>query len=97
MFRVLDRESSGGSYRVVRLATWCDPQGQPILCQGTLRRLAPDSNKGRVYVPLIRREITLQPTDFVGQTLRINEPLYNFHIAFNFGGPIADPSRFYKA
>ena len=55
-----------------------------------------ESDKAWVYVPQIRREVSLRPSDFLNQTVRVNEPLDDFFIAFNFRGPIADPSRFYK-
>lgn len=95
-FRILDRQLTAGRFRVVRLAVWADDTGMPIVCQGTIRRAVQDSDKGWVYVPQIRREISFQSTDFRDQLIRPDEPLRDFYVSFNFRGPIADPSRFYR-
>jgi hypothetical protein len=95
-FRILDRDTSAGKYRVIRLATWCDERGHPVLCDGSVRRVAQDSERGFVYVPLLRREIPFQVRDFADQTLARGERLTDFHISFNFLGPIADPVRYLK-
>lgn len=95
-FRVLDRETSIGKYRVIRLATWCDEHGEPIKCDGTIRRTPAGSERGYVYVPTLRREVPFQVGDFSGQDLTRGERLNDFYISFNFLGPIADPVRYFK-
>lgn len=95
-FRILDRDTSTGKYRVIRLATWCDDRGDPITCEGTIRRTAAGSERGFVYVPRIRREVPFQMRDFSGQDLTRGERLNDFYISFNFLGPIADPVRHFK-
>jgi hypothetical protein len=95
-FRTLDRETSAGKYRVIRLATWCDEKGAPIACDGTVRRAQADSARGYVYVPRIRREIPFQVRDFADQELSRGERMIDFYISFNFLGPLADPVRYWR-
>ncbi|MCA9109913.1 MAG: hypothetical protein KDA52_08210 [Planctomycetaceae bacterium] len=92
-FRILDRSTMGGRHRVIRLCLWSDDDGTPVICSGTIRRVSEESDKGWVYVPTLRRELIFRPSDFKGQTIHPNQPLQDFHIAFNFRGPIADPVR----
>ena len=86
-----------GRYRVVRLCLWSEEDGTPVKCKGTIRRISEDQDKGWAYVPVLRREITFRPNDFKSQMLLANKPLEDFHIAFNFRGPIADPARSYRS
>lgn len=95
-FRLLDRSTMAGRYRVVRLCLWSEEDGEPINCKGTIRRISQDGDKGWVYVPQLRREISFRPNEFSEQTILSNKPLEDFHIAFNFRGPIADPARMYR-
>lgn len=95
-FRILDRSTMSGRYRVVRLCLWSDERGAPIVCSGTIRRISEQPDKGWVYVPILRRELAFRPTDFKAQSVLPNEPLQDFHVAFNFRGPIADPVRLYR-
>ncbi|QDV11483.1 hypothetical protein CA51_13470 [Rosistilla oblonga] len=96
-FRILDRSTMAGRYRVVRLCVWGNERGEPIPCQGTIRRVSEDTDKGWVYVPALRREIIFRPTEFQSQTMLSNRPLEDFCIAFNFRGTIADPIRLVTA
>lgn len=92
-FRLLDQSVFAGPFRVVRLCLWSESDGKPIECSGTIRRVYTEGDKGWVYVPALRREIAFRPNDFKSERLAANQPLPDFHIAFNFRGPIADPSR----
>ena len=96
-FRFLDRSTMAGRYRVVRLCLWSDEDAEPITCQGTIRRVSGERDKGWVYVPVLRREVGFRPNDFKSQAQYSNQPLDHFHIAFNFRGPIADPARLYRS
>jgi len=96
-FRTLDRATMAGRFRVIRLCLWSGENGIPITCSGTIRRVSQDTDKGWVYVPVLRREVNFRPTEFKSQTIQADEPLQDFHIAFNFRGPIADPVKFYRA
>jgi hypothetical protein len=80
----------GGSNRAVRLALWCDAAGVPILCRGKINRVYNEDRRGVVFVPQIRQVIPFQTMDFYGQRIEVGEFLDEFHIAFNFRGPIAD-------
>lgn len=44
----------------------------------------------------LRNEIDFRPYEFGIQEPRPGVSLGEFHIAFNFRGPIADPAIFYK-
>jgi hypothetical protein len=96
-FHKLERLGMGGKYRVIRLATWCDSEGKPIPCAGTIRRLygGDEGERGFVYCSRARSQIPFQTKDFLSQQLRRDGPLDDFYIAFNFRGAIADPAKYY--
>jgi hypothetical protein len=95
-FAVLEKQPLTGTYRAIRLATWCDSRGRPIPCKGTIRRLFNKDERGTVYVPQIRMTVPFLTGDFQTQNLVREGPLRDFFIAFNFRGPIADPERHYR-
>lgn len=95
-FKQLDQSVFAGAFRVVRLALWSDEDGKPVVCSGTIRRMS-EGRKGWVYVPALRKTIPFQPSDFKSEKLFVNQPLPEFHIAFNFRGALADPARNYSA
>ena len=94
-FRSLDQLTLSGKYRVRRLATWCNSAGRPIRCNGRVREVYQNAERGIVYCPQARTEIDFLPKDFAQMDIGREDPLDDFHIAFNFRGPIADPDRFY--
>jgi hypothetical protein len=94
-FSELERLPRSGIDWAVRRAVWCDERGEPVPCRGTIRQLFPGDERGRVFCPELGLRIPFDAQGFKAQDLRINAPLKDFYIAFNFRGPIADPVRFY--
>src|SRR5207244_1681247 len=95
-FQALERSIMTGRGRVVKVCLWSDEKGMPIICSGTIRRVYKETDKGWVYVPALRREVIFRPTEFLSQPLHVNAPLQDFHVAFNFRGPMADPVRLHR-
>jgi len=95
-FNELERLPRGGIDWAVRRAVWCDDRGEPVPCRGTIRQLFQGAERGRVYCPEVGLRIPFDVQGFKAQELRVNAPLKDFYIAFNFRGPIADPVRAYR-
>ncbi len=95
-FTELGRLPRSGVDWAVRRAVWCNDRGEPVPCQGTIRQLFYGDERGRVYCPEVGLRIPFEVQGFKAQDLRINAPLKDFYIAFNFRGPIADPIRAYR-
>ena len=95
-FNELERLPRGGTDWAVRRAVWCDDHGEPVPCRGTIRQLFHGDERGRVYCTDVGLRIPFDVRGFKSQDLRINAPLTDFYIAFNFRGPIADPARAYR-
>lgn len=92
-FRAVERESMAvrSRRRVIRTYLASNADGTPKVFHGTIAWLDPGRRKGEVYVEELRREFLFLSHDF-----RLDDPqkgldLGDFHIAFNFLGPIADP------
>jgi hypothetical protein len=98
VFRSLEQEAEFvyGRRRIIRSYLASAEDGAPQKFHGSVSRLMHDNSKGEVYVDEIRRSITFFPRDFGRPDIRGSEPLPEFHIAFNFLGPIADPITFHK-
>jgi hypothetical protein len=97
-FKELDRESERvmGRRRIVRSYIASTPTGQPQKFHGTVAWVAADGAKGSVHVEELRRQIDFRPRDFGKPDIAPRAALGEFHIAFNFVGPIADPVIFHK-
>ena len=63
-FRSLDQMTLSGKHRVRRLATWCDSAGRPITCNGKVREVYQNAERGVVYCPQVRSEIDFLPKEF---------------------------------
>ena len=61
-----------------------------------MRIVEADQRRGQVFVNELSRQITFLPIDFNLPDIRPNDSLDEFHIAFNFLGPIADPLSRYE-
>lgn len=71
-----------------------DPDGSPTKFTGRVTRASADGRKGRVWVEGLRAEIDFVPLHFSTESYRSKgEVLPEFHIGFNYRGPIADPIR----
>ena len=97
-FKELNRESERvmGRRRVVRSYIASTPAGQPQKFHGTVAWVGADGAKGSVHVEELRRQIDFRPHDFGKPDITPRASLGEFHIAFNFVGPIADPLGYHK-
>jgi hypothetical protein len=98
VFRELDRESERtmGRRRIVRSYLAGTPEGKPMKFHGIVSWVANDGNRGAVHVEELRRQIGFRPRDFGAPQIEQRATLGEFHIAFNFLGPIADPVTMFK-
>lgn len=80
-----------GRRRVLRSFIVSDENGVPRRYHGNVRRVDNRGRRGEVYVDELVRSITFFPTDFGHPDYKVGDELEEFHIAFNFLGPIADP------
>ena len=84
-----------GRRRVVRSYLASTQDGQPRTFHGTVRWISENERRGEVYVEELRRHLLFLPREFGRPGISHGEPLGDFHIAFNFLGPIADPLTHY--
>ena len=77
--------------RILKSFLAADTDGNPRRFHGTVRRVDLAGRRGEVVVEELRRNITFFPSDFGQPGIRPGDSLAEFHIAFNFIGPIADP------
>lgn len=96
VFRNVERESDvvRGRRRIIRSYVASMPNGAPRKFHGTVASLYAEGRRGEVYVDELRHRIQFIPYEFQRGEIRVNETLGEFHIAFNFLGPIADPPGF---
>lgn len=103
IFRELEREADyfQGRRRITRsyLASQRDnatSTGIPLLFTGSVSRIDSERNRGELYVEQLRRTVRFLPRDFNRPDIRKYESI-QFHLAFNFIGPVADPIGYYRA
>ncbi|MEK7996652.1 MAG: hypothetical protein AAB403_22850, partial [Planctomycetota bacterium] len=97
VFREVDRESGTlwGKQRIIRSYLASTSSGTPQVFHGTVAWVAADGSRGDVYVEEMMRRIRFFPREFgKQQDIRKGETLGEFHIAFNFLGPVADPKGY---
>ena len=97
-FKEVERESESvaGKKRVIRSYLASTTFGQPQVFHGTVTWVSPDAYRAEVFIDEIMRRLPFFPRDFGRTTIARNEALGEFHIAFNFLGPIADPKGYLK-
>jgi hypothetical protein len=98
VFRELERESDAvwGKRRIIRSYLASGEAGQPLPFHGEVRWLSPDALRGEVYVTELMRNVKFFVREFPKQDMRKGVSLGEFHIGFNFLGPIADPKIYPK-
>lgn len=98
IYRELERESDHitGRRRIIRSYLASTDKGAPQIFNGSVAWISGDGARGEVYVEEIRRNIRFIPKDLNRPDLREHETLSDFHIAFNFLGPIIDPPSYFK-
>lgn len=86
-----------GRRRIIRHFLASTPHAEPQTYNGTVFWVDKYKNRGALYVEELRRQdLTFRPLDFKKPDIKKNDSIQQFHIAFNFIGPIADPKRFYR-
>ena len=102
-FSVFREEVERSSYsirsrrRLIRAYVASYPDGSPRAYHGTIQWLSADGRKGEVYAEEIRRQVQFQTREFNLGDVERGRSLGDFHIAFNYLGPIAEPVHFYGA
>ena len=77
--------------RILRSFLASEPSGTPSAFQGNVQWVDPGGRRGQVFVNELRQLITFFPADFGRPGIQQGDALGEFHIAFNFINPIADP------
>jgi len=99
IFRDLERESEyvTGRRRIIRSYLASTTEGKPRKFNGTVAWVSEDGRKGAIYVEEIRRNIRFLSRDFNRPDIKKHDSVNEFHLAFNFLGPIADQKSSYKS
>ncbi|MDD2700687.1 MAG: hypothetical protein PHH36_05555 [Sideroxydans sp.] len=90
-------DSVTGRRRVAKGYVATNPDGSAALFSGTVDWVAEDGTRGKVFVEGVREKIDFFPRDFGLGDLRKGQALNNFCIAFNYIGPVVDPSHHAKS
>ena len=99
LFRELEQVTDYvlGRRRIIRSYLASTPSGEPAVFHGTVAWIDNEQRRGQAYVEELRCRIPMFPIEFArGRELRQGDPIGRFHIAFNFIGPMADPTPFYR-
>lgn len=91
--RLSDRVT--GRRRVLKTYLASDALGRPIKYHGTVLWVSPDGSKGEIFVEGIRQRVAFFPRDFKIDEISKDEKVSDFHIAFNYIAPTADPAYHY--
>lgn len=99
IFRDLRRESDylTGRRRIIRSYLASTEDGKPMKFSGTVEWVSEESSRGDLYIDKLRRKISFLPRDFNRLDIKEHETINEFHLAFNFIGPIADPTNYLKS
>ena len=97
LFREMETESLIiGRRRIHRSYLASMTSGQPRRFIGEVEsRHAKSNEAGFVYIPELQHSIKFIPQQFGKPEIQRGETLGEFHIGFNFLGPIADPINYY--
>jgi hypothetical protein len=99
IFKDLENESTSmGSRRVLRSYLASSADGNPRKFSGEVAWRDENPNRrGELYIPDLQRcRIPFIPQQFGKPDISKGESIGEFHIAFNFLGPIADPVIYYS-
>lgn len=92
VFRMLRALNVGGGRRVQRHYLLSNEGGEPRALLAEVNDDGSHRREGRAWVPDIQYECRFLPDDFRGRVIRHRDVLENCHIAFNFFGPMLEPS-----
>ncbi len=98
IFLEIERNTSGirGKRRIVRSYLASTPAGHPRVFHGDVQWIDAEKIKGKLNVEELHTTIPFFPKDFNLPHLRKGDSIGEFHIGFNFIGPIADPISYTK-
>ena len=71
--------------------------GKARTFDGSVRGKIEENKLGEVWVNELRHAIPIIPRDFDSRELRQGQAIPDFHIAFSYVGPIAQPPHFLRA
>ena len=93
LFREVESRSDAlrGRRRIQRFFLATESPSVPKLFHGNVRWVDQYGRRGEVFVDELRRAVPFFPTDFARPEIRPRDSLGEFHIAFNFIGPSAQP------
>ncbi len=66
-------------------------EGQPLTYDGFISQDIRQNEFGKIWIDTIRLSVNITPRDFDRQTLSKGETLSDFHLAFSYTGPVAQP------
>ncbi|MCK8503577.1 hypothetical protein [Myxococcus fulvus] len=89
----LDTDYASGRKRVAKTFIVTDGADVPTVYSGTIQWVSPDENAGQVLVDRLRVPIKFSPRDFRLREIQKGQALPEFHVAFSYLGPFADPPR----
>ncbi|MCD9476595.1 hypothetical protein [Photobacterium phosphoreum] len=89
-----DSESISGSKRVFKSFLMANQNGVRKF-SGEVRSISPVRNRGEIYIDELRTKIIIIPSDFNLAQGDEGKIINDFHIAFNYLGPLADHEKFY--
>lgn len=90
-------DSVTGRRRIAKSYVASEASGAPRKFNGTVEWVTEDNTRGQIFVEGIREKVDFFPRDFGLSDLRKGQAISNFCIAFNYIGPVADPSHHTKS
>jgi hypothetical protein len=99
VFREVESDSNfyvRGARRIIRSYLASSQEGSPQRYNGAVRFVDAAARRGEVHVDELGFRIPFLPPDFGRLDLQPGDSLGEFHIAFNFLGPLADPLSRYS-
>ncbi|MEW5958973.1 MAG: hypothetical protein AB1801_14670, partial [Chloroflexota bacterium] len=98
IFKQLEREADHrtGPRRIIRSYLASLPNGEPRKFTGEVSWVSGDGTKGEVRISEIREVVSFFPREFNRPDIRRGQSLGEFHLAFNFLGPSADPISYFR-
>ena len=98
IFRALSMESESisSSRRIFKSFLMSNDSGVRKL-SGEIKNIKSSRNRGDIYIDELKTTVRMLPSDFSLTESDKGNSLHNFHIAFNFLGPLADNEKYYKS
>lgn len=90
-------DSVTGRRRIAKSYVASNADGTPRFFNGTVDSVDLEETRGRVFVEGIREKVDFFPRDFGLSDLKRGQAVNSFCIAFNYIGPVAEPSHHAKS